>query len=85
MSNANEFPLEALPRGPEAGFVSVAVIGALMDLLVEKKVIGRGELVFMLQALSKRLSKETHSISKRSTDILGNWVHAQERLQEAHN
>jgi len=81
MSNNQELALAALPRGPEAGFVSIAVLSALIDLLVEKKLISRGELLFMLQSLSKRLSKETHTISKKTIDILGNWVHAQENLQ----
>ena len=69
-----DFPVSAIP-GSEAGFVAASVVMELVNLLVEKRVITRGEVTFMLQSLKERAEKDNRAIAKQATGTLDNWVH----------
>lgn len=82
MAKETIFPVAAIPGGEESGHMANAVVTALMELLVAKEVISRGEIIFLLQSLSERLTKDPRTVSRRTSDTLRHWVGLQEQLKK---
>ncbi len=82
MAKTNEFPITAIPGDRDTGYLAAAVVMALIDLLVEKGTITRGEVMFLLQSLSERIRKLTRAGNKEVSDLLGHWVTLQEEIEK---
>jgi hypothetical protein len=63
-----EWPMPVNDR--EAGYLAYALVGTVIDLLLERQVIGESELVGLLEAASKRLSQVSNGDTHRAADFV---------------
>jgi hypothetical protein len=72
-------PVSAVPSGAESGFIAAAVTTELVELLVAKGLVTRGEVIFLLQSLKESVEKDNRALAKGAAGILNNWVYIQEQ------
>ncbi len=65
-------------NGEEAGYVALAVVGELINLLANKQVIGASEITTMLVHVVDRLNTQPNHASKRAAALLASQMKIKE-------
>lgn len=61
-------------NGEEAGYIALAAVSELIDLLVSKQAIGDSEVSVMLGRVVKRLNAQANNPSKRAAALLASQI-----------
>lgn len=70
-----DFP--APTNGEEAGYIAAAAIDELLNLLVRKGVIDKGDTLTMFGLVAKKLAQSGNSGSHRAAKVIAQWVNSQ--------
>ena len=68
-------------NGEEAGYVALAAVSELIDLLASKQIIGASEVVVMLGRAVTRLNAQPNGPSKRAAALLAAQLKVEEYAQ----
>ncbi len=71
-------PVPSAQNGEEAGYVALAAVSELIDLLVSKQIIGDSEVSAMLRLVVDRLNAGPNGSSKRAASILASQLEVEE-------
>jgi hypothetical protein len=66
----------------EAGYAAYALVDALVALLLDKQIIGRSELIALLEVVQKRLAVTPNHGSNRAANLIGAWISRESDIKE---